>query len=61
MRSMIHMEQTEQTRLIVQAYSLYALLRYELGPDADANPIVVHAYQRYQRRVAHRYSFFTKL
>jgi len=50
---MTHEEQTKWASLVAEAYSLYALLRYEMGPDADSNPLVRHAYARYRRRVEH--------
>lgn len=41
----------QRTRLVAQAYSLYAGLRYHFGSGADEQPAVQHAYARYARRV----------
>ena len=41
----------QHTRLVSQAYSLYAGLRYRLGPDAEGHPLLQQAHERYRRRV----------
>ena len=41
----------QHARLVAQAYSLYAGLRYHLGPDAQAHPTVQQAHARYRRRI----------
>jgi len=51
------MQQTnyQWAHLVAQAHGLYLRLRDRAVQDAASYDLVVHAYERYQRRAAHRH------